>query len=230
MSAFRPGQAVVCIRDGWKLRGVPCPGPIKGRVYTINRAANPLAPSDPRQFLTIVAAVRQAKASKRRAFGQSPDRKRALPFSSECSRLQPLGRMREMGAPLVPGARGRFLPALIALAFSLSSPAAALDITARDRGGNVLEYIVRFCGAKPVRVFASCESACAAAALRCGACLGPGGSFKVHAPWGAGKGNAAAKAFYMRQLSPPVRRWVNSQGGLTSRMLTVPRRLTRSCS
>jgi len=33
MTAFRPGQAVVCIRDNWLDRSIPVP--VKGRVYTI---------------------------------------------------------------------------------------------------------------------------------------------------------------------------------------------------
>lgn len=120
--------------------------------------------------------------------------------------------------------------AVAALAFSLSTPSQALDIRARDRGGNVLEYLVRFSRARPIRVFASCESACAAAALRFNACVGHGGSLKVHAPFGVGKGNAVAKSFYMRQLPPRVRQWVNSRGGLGSQMLTVPRRFVRQCT
>ncbi len=39
MSSLFPGQAVVCIRDGWKLNLRPRPRvkPIKGRVYTVQR-------------------------------------------------------------------------------------------------------------------------------------------------------------------------------------------------
>lgn len=120
--------------------------------------------------------------------------------------------------------------ALLAIVM-LTSPAQAHDITSRDRGGVLIQYIVKFSKAGPIRVFASCESACAAAAIRYNACLGPGGALKVHAPYGGdARNNAIAKAFYMRQLTPAIRAWVNAQGGLTSRMLTVPASLVRRCS
>jgi hypothetical protein len=120
--------------------------------------------------------------------------------------------------------------AVLALSFT---PANGLNIH-NDNGGLVLKYALRFEYApKPIRILGRCMSACTLALAYPSTCVGPRASLVFHAPYGAGKHNAAAKRWVMGRYPARVRSWIKAQGGLTSKPITLRgsalRNIVRSC-
>ena len=97
-----------------------------------------------------------------------------------------------------------------------------------DRGGNVMTYALRMLklkdSGKQVQFRGSCESACTLylALPRNRVCVTPQASFNFHLPYGASaSGNRAAASYMLRQYPGWVRSWINSKGGLSSRMISM---------
>ena len=98
-------------------------------------------------------------------------------------------------------------------------------IVGNDRGGYVVEYFVR---ARKIEaqgkrfVFNSkCRSACTLYLVAKRKCIKPGASFVFHAAWGS-KDNKQVTDWMYGQYPGWVRSWINSQGGLSGRLITMP--------
>ncbi len=97
-----------------------------------------------------------------------------------------------------------------------------------DRGGKIIEYALRVKKAersgKKVRFRGGCSSACTLylSLPRSQTCISPGAKFRFHLPYSASaRGNRVA-AKYMRRSYPGwVRSWINRNGGLTNRLITM---------
>jgi hypothetical protein len=123
----------------------------------------------------------------------------------------------------------------IAVAVAAAAVAPTLALTVRDdSGGLVLQKAIEFDRApKPIRVMGSCRSACTLVLAYPSTCAGPGAEFVFHAPFGAGKFDERIRRWMMGRYRAPVRAWIRSRGGLTSRPVTLRgeelRRLVRAC-
>jgi hypothetical protein len=99
---------------------------------------------------------------------------------------------------------------------------------AGDRGGYVVQYALRMLklqqSGKLVQFAGRCDSACTIylALPRSQTCISPGASFRFHAPYGAGsRGNHFARMYMLNSYPGWVRSWINSKGGLSSRLITM---------
>jgi hypothetical protein len=97
-----------------------------------------------------------------------------------------------------------------------------------DRGGYVVEYALRMLklkqSGKPVQFAGKCLSACTIylALPPNQTCISSGASFGFHAPYGSSaSGNRMAKTYMLKSYPSWVRNWINSQGGLSSRVITM---------
>jgi hypothetical protein len=98
-----------------------------------------------------------------------------------------------------------------------------------DTGGNVILYALRMRKllekGTQVRFAGKCQSACT---LYLGlsleqTCINNGATFGFHSPYGvSGRGNRVAQDYMMRNYPEWVRLWIDSRGGLTRRMKTMP--------
>jgi len=97
-----------------------------------------------------------------------------------------------------------------------------------DRGGFVADYALRMfdfmTSRKRVRFVGSCASACTLylALPSSQTCVEAGASFRFHAPLAPTQRAAqAVKAFMMREYPRWVQTWIQEQGGLTDRLVTM---------
>ncbi len=98
-----------------------------------------------------------------------------------------------------------------------------------DRGGHVILYALRsrewLANGTEVRFAGSCQSACT---LYLGlsqqqVCISNGATFGFHSPYGvSGREMRVAQDFMMRSYPEWVRLWIDSKGGLTRQMKTMP--------
>ena len=98
-----------------------------------------------------------------------------------------------------------------------------------DRGGHVILYALRMREwlekGTQVRFAGKCQSACT---LYLGlsqeqTCISDGASFGFHAPYGVSRGkDKVAQDYMMRNYPEWVRLWIDSKGGLTRQMKTMP--------
>ncbi len=98
-----------------------------------------------------------------------------------------------------------------------------------DHGGVMLAYALKAKkmarAGTQVRIGGRCDSACTLylGLPRNQVCVFPGASFRFHKPYGgSAKANHAAAKFMMRNYPGWVRNWINRNGGLTSRLKTMP--------
>jgi hypothetical protein len=98
-----------------------------------------------------------------------------------------------------------------------------------DRGGYVIQYASKLQKMKQagtqVQFTGRCYSACTLylALPRSQTCISPRASFTFHAAYGAGpKGNQIATSYMLNKYPSWVRSWINSQGGLSRRLITMP--------
>jgi hypothetical protein len=116
----------------------------------------------------------------------------------------------------------------------LYAPSAQALTIHNDNGGYVLEYVIRFHrAAKPIRIMGACKSACTLALTHASTCVGPRASLWFHAPSVFGRPNNRVKRWLMAQYPARIRTWINSHGGLSSRLITLSgpalRARVRSC-
>jgi hypothetical protein len=97
-----------------------------------------------------------------------------------------------------------------------------------DAGGVVIQYGLRMLrwrgNGTRVRFTGACRSACTIylGLASSQTCISPGASFGFHSPFGAaGRGNAIAQSFMMRNYPGWVRSWIRGQGGLNSQIKTM---------
>ncbi len=112
--------------------------------------------------------------------------------------------------------------------FSQPSPSEATTRISNDRGGPVIKYALRVLKMKRagthVAITGRCASACTLhlSLPKNRMCISRGASFAFHLPYGASRnGNRTAASYLMRSYPQWVRRWIASQGGLSSRMMTM---------
>lgn len=102
-----------------------------------------------------------------------------------------------------------------------------LIIVSGDYGGRIGDYAIKVAKARDseVRITGVCASACT---LYLGLpsrniCITQGAVFKFHAPRHRNpKAAQAAKRYMMSRYPSWVRRFLNSKGGLTGRLVTMP--------
>ena len=116
----------------------------------------------------------------------------------------------------------------VVAALLLPSSANALDIH-NDNGGTAIAYAARFARAeKPIRVFGNCASACTLALKYPSTCAGPRAAFRFHAAT-----HPRITQWMWAQYPARIRAWINSHGGLSSRLITLSgpalRARVRSC-
>jgi hypothetical protein len=98
-----------------------------------------------------------------------------------------------------------------------------------DRGGHVILYALRMREwlqrGTQVRFAGKCQSACT---LYLGlsqeqTCISDGATFGFHSPYGvSGSNDRVAQDYMMRNYPEWVRLWIDSKGGLTRQMRTMP--------
>jgi hypothetical protein len=110
-----------------------------------------------------------------------------------------------------------------------------------DSGGAIVKYALRVAKLRNarsiVRFSGRCDSACTLllSLPKSQVCITPGATFRFHAPRHSnGRAAAAAKRYMLRKYPGWVRAFVNSQDGLTSRLVTMnyryASRFIRKCS
>lgn len=97
-----------------------------------------------------------------------------------------------------------------------------------DRGGKIIHYALRVKKAersgKKVRFRGSCSSACTLylSLPRSQTCISRGAKFRFHLPYGASaRGNRVAASYMRRSYPGWVRSWINRNGGLTRKLITM---------
>ncbi len=105
--------------------------------------------------------------------------------------------------------------AAVAACLLLATPAHAYI----DHGGKVWSYALRT--KSPAHINYTCMSACTLRLANPRTCVGPRAVFVFHAPFNAGRHNARIGRWMMGLYPPPIRSWIRSRGGLTSRPIVL---------
>jgi hypothetical protein len=112
---------------------------------------------------------------------------------------------------------------------------------ANDGGGELISYAITVSRYKKqrrkIRFEGRCSSACTLflSLPSSQTCIAPDAQFRFHAAYGTSpRGNRTATAYLMRNYPSWVRRWISTNGGLTSSIKTMPykyaARYLRKCS
>lgn len=99
-------------------------------------------------------------------------------------------------------------------------------VIVNDRGGYVMKYALAVArdreSGEPVRIMGRCASACTLYLSLPNVCIGPRAYFQFHAPYGSNpKANQYVKEYMMKEYPAWVRNWINKNGGLSRRLLTM---------
>ncbi len=88
-----------------------------------------------------------------------------------------------------------------------------------DPGGSVDLYAMAAAqSTEPIRIVGRCESACTEYLGARDVCVSPGARFMFHAAHNAdGSRNERGVRVMLAYYPPPLREWLNEQGGLTSK-------------
>ena len=96
------------------------------------------------------------------------------------------------------------------------------EIISNDRGGYVVQYALKIAKEKEPHIVGLCASSCT---LRLGhprVCVGPRAVLIFHSAWGSSPSSIrAANAYMLSRYPAEIRTWINSNGGLTKRQLTL---------
>jgi hypothetical protein len=115
-----------------------------------------------------------------------------------------------------------------ALAYSVPKPPMQYSTIGNDRGGYVIEYALRMIDMKQsgihVKFDGRCDSACTLYLALPGSqtCATTNASFRFHLPLGTSpRGVKVARNYMMKTYPGWVRSWINQNGGLSNRLMTM---------
>ena len=115
-----------------------------------------------------------------------------------------------------------------ALAYSVLKPPMQFSTIGNDRGGHVIKYALRMMKMRQsganVKFNGRCDSACTLylALPNSRTCATSNASFRFHLPSGTSqRGVQVARNYMMKNYPGWVRSWINQNGGLSNRLMTM---------